>query len=110
MNKSAHVYLKEKYAGILCQDEDGYSFTYDHHYLSSTKPLPISLTMPLRQEAYRSKTMIPFFDGLIPEGWASTTSESLPHHAAGRMELLLTHGRDCHGAVSIMPLEEAHDE
>ena len=30
---------------------------------------PISLTMPLREEVYRSNVLFPFFDGLIPEGW-----------------------------------------
>ena len=31
--------------------------------------LPISLTMPLQEEAYVSPVLFPFFDGLIPEGW-----------------------------------------
>lgn len=29
----------------------------------------VSLTMPLYKQSYTSKTLFPFFDGLIPEGW-----------------------------------------
>lgn len=101
--RKADVYMEKKLAGILVEDEDGYSFTYDREYLQSGLK-PVSLTLPLRSEPYRSKTMIPFFDGLIPEGWLLDIAEkNWKLNERDRMGLLLVCCRDCIGAVSIEP-------
>ena len=80
-------------------------FTYDDLYLSQPEAKPISLTMPLSAKQYTSKTMFPFFDGLIPEGWllshAITTWKLDPRD---RMGLLCSVCRDCIGDVSIEAL------
>ena len=65
--KKAEILYQDRTAGWLVQDEEGYHFIYDEAYLESGAPKAISLTLPLRATAYTSKTMIPFFDGLIPE-------------------------------------------
>ncbi|MCI7249456.1 MAG: HipA N-terminal domain-containing protein [Clostridiales bacterium] len=44
-------------------------FSYEAEYLESENTLPVSLTMPLSEEVYKSNVLFPFFDGLIPEGW-----------------------------------------
>lgn len=96
---------------MLQQDEEGYSFTYEHSYLNSDHPIPVSLSLPLRKEPYLSKTMIPFFDGLIPEGWfLEIEEERLPLNPRDRMVLLLSLCSDCIGTVSIVPLEEANHD
>lgn len=41
----------------------------DKAYLESENASAVSLTLPLSEEAYSSKTLFSFFDGLIPEGW-----------------------------------------
>ena len=69
MNRSAQVFYLDRLAGTISEDENGYTFQYDHTYLKGKNALPVSLTLPRREGLYRSKTMIPFFDGLIPEGW-----------------------------------------
>jgi serine/threonine-protein kinase HipA len=69
MRRSGKVYFKKYYAGLVWQDEDGYGFQYDEAYLSLPDAVPVSFTLPLRQETYLSQAMFPFFDGLIPEGW-----------------------------------------
>ena len=33
------------------------------------KNVPISVTLPLRNEPYESEDLFPFFQGLLPEGW-----------------------------------------
>ena len=48
--RSAYIYVKNTFIGILSETDDGYSFKYDANYLKSEKPLPISLTMPLQSE------------------------------------------------------------
>jgi len=67
--RTAYVYVRNNFAGLLRETDGGYSFAYDGGYLASAKPSPVSLTLPVREEPYTSETMFPFFDGLIPEGW-----------------------------------------
>ena len=96
--------MEKKLAGILVEDEDGYSFTYDKEYLQSGSK-PVSLTLPLKSEPQHSKTMIPFFDGLIPEGWLLDIAEkNWKLNERDRMGLLLVCCRDCIGAVSLEPV------
>ncbi|MBN2188969.1 MAG: HipA N-terminal domain-containing protein [Chitinispirillaceae bacterium] len=66
-NIQAKVFFKEIFAGILLKSNDEYLFTYDKDYLKNK--IPISMSLPLREEPYRSKELFPFFKGLLPEGW-----------------------------------------
>lgn len=105
--KSGKVFYKDKFAGIITEDESGYSFTYDKGYLNSENEKKISLTLPLRKEAFKSKTMFPFFDGLIPEGWLlDIVEKNWKINPRDRMSLLLTFCKDCIGAVSVIPFEK----
>jgi serine/threonine-protein kinase HipA len=105
MRRSGRVLYKNIEAGIVWQDENGYGFQYLEEYLQTGKPVPISLTLPLRTDAYNSNTMIPFFDGLIPEGWLlDVTVKNWKLNPSDRMGLLLTACKDCIGAVSIQPI------
>lgn len=105
--KKGKVFYKNLFAGIIQEDENEYSFAYDEEYLSSTSSQAISVSLPLREETYTSKTMFPFFDGLIPEGWLLDIAESnWKINPRDRMSLLLTFCKDCIGAVSIVPLDE----
>ena len=61
--------LRDKFVGILCEDDDGYTFQYNDDYLLQNDAEPISLTLPLTSDVYRDKVLFPFFDGLLPEGW-----------------------------------------
>lgn len=67
--RTAYVYVRNVYAGILKETDEGYSFRYDRDYLNNPNASAISLTLPLQSEEFRSKTLFSFFDGLIPEGW-----------------------------------------
>ena len=62
-------------AGIITEDEHGYTFVYNKAYLSMPDAQPVSLTLPLRQEPYTNNVMFSFFDGLIPEGWMLNIAE-----------------------------------
>jgi serine/threonine-protein kinase HipA len=106
MLRSGSVLFKNKLAGIVWQDEEGYGFTYNGDYLTSADAKPVSLTLPLRQETYRSNVLFPFFDGLIPEGWLlEITVKNWKINPSDRMGLLLTVCKDCIGAVSIEPFK-----
>lgn len=104
--KQAAVYMRNALAGILTEDENGYSFRYEPEYLDRPDAEPISLTMPLRTDPYLDKVLFPFFDGLIPEGWLLDIAEkSWKIDLRDRMSLLLACCRDCIGAVSVVPIE-----
>ena len=103
--KKAEIMYQDRTAGWLVQDEEGYHFFYDKAYLESRDPKAISLTLPLQAIAYTSKTMIPFFDGLIPEGWLLEVAErNWKLDPRDRMGLLMNCCKDCIGAVSVHPL------
>ena len=94
--------MYDKLAGILTEDENGFHFQYDQSFLTSNEAEPISLTLPLTSTAFESKTMFPFFDGLIPEGWLlDIAQKNWKLDPRDRMELLLKTCQDCIGAVSI---------
>lgn len=65
----ARVLVRGIPAGVLSETDAGYAFEYYPGYLASEKPSPVSLTLPLTDKVYESKTLFSFFDGLIPEGW-----------------------------------------
>ncbi len=100
--RSAKIYFKNKFAGNLFEDEEGYSFLYAKEYLQNEKCEHISLTLPIQTEPFKSKTLFPFFDGLIPEGWLLEIAEkNWKLNSRDRMGLLLACCKDCIGAVSV---------
>lgn len=100
--RTAYVYVYNVYAGELLETEEGYSFIYDKEYLSSGDAHPVSLTLPIQQEPYTSKTLFPFFDGLIPEGWLlDVVSRNWKIDSNDRFALLLVACKDAIGSVSI---------
>lgn len=104
--KQAKIFLRNRLAGILTEDENGYSFVYDADFLVSDHAEAVSLTLPLQSEPFRSNVLFPFFDGLIPEGWLLTIAENnWKIDARDRMSLLLACCKDCIGAVSVIPIE-----
>ena len=88
--KQAVVFLRGIKAGILTEDENGYTFEYDADYLASADAEAVSLTLPLSDKPYRDKVLFPFFDGLIPEGWLLDIAEkNWKIDARDRMSLLV---------------------
>ena len=114
MNKVIHrrgnVFVHQRLAGTVWQDENGFHFAYTPEYAAQQPPgPPISLTMPVQVEPYHSRTeLFPFFDNLIPEGWLLDLATDLWKVSAyDRMGLLLTVCRDCIGAVHVEAIEPA---
>jgi len=107
----AKVYMYDKFAGILSEDDDGFHFKYEPQYLESENAESISLTMPIRTETFSSKILFPFFDGLIPEGWLlDIAAKNWKLDVRDRMSILLVTCADCIGAVSIKELKESENE
>ena len=100
--KQAVVYLRGIKAGVLIEDENGYTFQYDVYFLNSELAEAVSLTLPLTEKPYKSNVLFPFFDGLIPEGWLLDIAENnWKIDSRDRMSLLLACCKDCIGAVGV---------
>jgi len=107
MRRGGRVFLKNVFCGFVYEDENGYFFKYDLEYLKRPDSQAVSLTLPLRETLYESKTLFPFFDGLIPEGWLLDLAEkNWKINYRDRMGLLLACCKDCIGGVSVVNNEE----
>lgn len=105
--RSAQVLVRGRFAGLLRETDAGYSFIYDSNYLRSEQPSSVSLTLPLREEAYESKTLFAFFDGLIPEGWLlEVVVRNWKLSEKDRFGILLVACKDPIGNVSIREVTE----
>lgn len=105
--RTAYVYVRNTFAGILKETEEGYSFQYDTDYLQSGKASVVSLTLPLQSEIYTSKTLFAFFDGLIPEGWLfKIVTDNWKIDSHDRFGVLLVACKDGIGNVSIREKKE----
>lgn len=101
---SLRVLYQDRCAGILEETGSGYRFCYDPAWIASGSPA-ISLTLPVRGEAYESTVLFAFFDGLIPEGWLLDLAvENWKIDPRDRFALLGTFCRDCIGAVGVEAL------
>ena len=100
--RTAYVYVRQRFAGVLRETDDGYEFRYDRTYLADPETPAVSLTLPRQEEVYCAKTLFAFFDGLIPEGWLlDLVSHNWKIDKRDRFGLLLVACKDCIGAVSI---------
>lgn len=108
MARILDVYLKEQLVGELEQDDSGSLwFRYGASWLSSGSSVPLSHSLPLRDEPFRRNECRPFFAGLLPE----ETSRELIAKAFGISDkndfaLLERIGGECAGAVSLLPSGE----
>lgn len=101
-NRKGKVYVNGVYAGIISEVDEGYIFSYDESYCLNPDAVPVSLTMPLQTHRYESRTFLPYFDGLIPEGWLlEIAARTWKINTRDRMGLLLAVCRDCIGSVSV---------
>ena len=105
--RTAQIFVRDKLAGILRETDEGYSFVYDTDYLSSDNPSAVSLTLPLTEKPYVSKTLFAFFDGLIPEGWLlDVVVHNWKLNEKDRFGILIAACKDPIGNVSVREVSE----
>ena len=104
--RQAGVYVRDRFAGLIQETDEGYRFSYDRDYLAEENAGAVSLTLPLQAEPYASHTLFPFFDGLIPEGWLlNVVSRNWKIDQKDRFGLLMVACHDCIGCVSIREVD-----
>lgn len=100
--RRGRVFFRDVFSGYIYEDENGYVFQYDAKYVVNSECPAISFTLPKREEAFHSKVLFPFFDGLIPEGWLFGLAQAVwKFDRKDRFGFLLSVCKDCIGAVSI---------
>lgn len=105
--RTAYIYVRNIFAGELRETDEGYFFAYDREYLNYEHASVVSLTLPLTEKAYISRTLFSFFDGLIPEGWLlEVVSRNWKIDRQDRFGLLLIACRDGIGNVCVKPVKE----
>ena len=67
--RRCEVYMHGIKAGVLTEEDNRtFCFTYDKAYLLNEKSGPVSLTLPLQAEPYRSNVLFPVFANMLSEG------------------------------------------
>jgi HipA-like protein len=106
MMRRGEVRLDGERVGIVEETERGSLFRYDRAWLARDGALPISLAMPLREDAFESRGLLPFFENLLPEGWLLELSTAkLKIAKDDAFGLLLATCAHCVGAVEVVPYD-----
>lgn len=106
--RQCEVYIHDRKAGTLTEKaRDDYEFDYDKDYLKCKDAVPVSLTMPLKKDAYHSKVLFPFFFNMLSEGDNRELQFRMLH--IGKDDdfgiLLATAQYDTIGAVTVNPIK-----
>ena len=100
------VLLNNLPVGQLQKEPGGaISFHYDQRWLSRENPIPVSLSLPLREDAYRGAAVAAVFDNLLPDSDAlrQRVAERVGAGGTDAYSLLSQIGRDCVGALQFIP-------
>ncbi|HEX3627800.1 MAG TPA: type II toxin-antitoxin system HipA family toxin [Verrucomicrobiae bacterium] len=100
------VLLNNVPVGQLQKEPGGaISFHYDERWLSRENPIPVSLSLPLREDAYRGLAVSAVFDNLLPDSEAlrQRVAEQVGADGTDAYSLLSQIGRECVGALQFVP-------
>lgn len=108
------VLLNHRLVGHLSKAASGaVAFRYDESWLAWEHALPVSLSLPLREDAYGGEPVVAVFDNLLPDADALRRRVAERVGAAGidAYSLLAAIGHDCVGALQFAagdaPISEA---
>lgn len=99
------VYLNNLLVGHLLKEPGGaISFRYDESWLTWQNAIPVSLSLPLREDAYRGAPVSAVFENLVPDSDSlrRRVAERVGAEGADAYSLLAAIGRDCVGALQFI--------
>lgn len=103
---SLHVLLNGRTVGELVRESGGgIRFTYDDSWLEWESALPISLSLPLQAQTYKSDAVVHVLDNMLPDDREvrNRIAERLGAAGTSAFDLLSIIGRDCVGALQFLP-------
>jgi len=83
-------------------------FRYDGLWLAKVDAIPVSLSLPLREDAYHGERVTAVFENLLPDSemLRRRIAEKVGARGTDAFSLLSEIGRDCVGALQFIPVEE----
>ena len=97
-----HVYQNGDIVGYLSKQPSGaIDFIYADEWLSNKRAYPVSLSLPLREDAFKGSPVVAVFENLLPdsENLRSRVAEKVGADGTDAYSLLAQIGRDCIGAL-----------
>ncbi len=103
--RALDVYLHGHVAGQLILRDNGLtSFQYGEAWLGRADAVPLSLSLPLREQRFSHRACTPFFGGVLPEGRNRRLIAGILGVSEGNDFALLERiGGECAGAVTLLP-------
>lgn len=101
-----NVYLNARLLGRLRREASGATdFQYDASWLEWENAIPVSLSLPLREDRYIGESVLAFFDNLLPDNndIRRKLAERKQADGTDAYSLLSAVGRDCVGALQFLP-------
>jgi serine/threonine-protein kinase HipA len=101
-----NLFLNSRLVGRLQRQSSGaVDFQYDPSWLAWAHALPVSLSLPLREDRYIGASVIAVFDNLLPDsaGMRRRIAERVHAEGSDAFDLLAAIGRDCVGALQFLP-------
>lgn len=113
--RALDVWMNGELVGRWTADGNaGHRFAYDHAWLSSPNARPLSLSLPLARgsDAFGGDVVEHYFDNLLPDSLAIRKRLASRFGAASlrAFDLIEKIGRDCVGAVMLLPAGAAAPE
>lgn len=103
------VLLNNQLVGHLSKEPGGgIAFRYADGWLTRHRGIPVSLSLPLRDDIYSGAPVTAFFENLLPDSQAlrRRVAEKVRADGTDCYSLLSRIGRDCVGALQFMPEDE----
>ena len=98
--------MNNRLTGRLLKEPGGaISFRYDESWLSWGTAFPISMSLPLREDAFKGDRVTAVFENLLPDSdeLRKRIAEKVGAKGIDAYSLLFQIGRDCVGALQFLP-------
>jgi serine/threonine-protein kinase HipA len=105
-NIPLRVLLNNRLVGHLLKEPAGANyFRYDESWLARKNAIPVSLSLPLREDAYKGEPVVAVFENLLPDSelLRKRIAEKVGAKGTDAYSLLSQIGRDCVGALQFVP-------
>ena len=103
------IYMNNILVGLLKKQASGaLQFTYEDSWIECVSSIPLSLSLPLARKTHSGDVVINYFDNLLPDndGIRKAIAQRMSLKSQEVYDLLSAIGRDCVGAVQLVPIDE----